>query len=91
VLFKPNGNLEPPPVQLVNNLESWIAFTDLVFVDPVGTGFSRIIEPEKKPDDKQKPDPTKTVEEKEFYALNRDLESLGEFIEDETDRPPAFG
>ena len=81
VLFKPTGNLEPPPVRLVNNPESWIAFTDLVFVDPVGTGFSRVIEPEKKPDDKEKPDPAKTVEEKEFYALNRDLESLGEFIE----------
>jgi carboxypeptidase C (cathepsin A) len=81
VLFKPDGNLEPPPVQLVNNPESWIAFTDLVFVDPVSTGFSRIIEPQKKPDDKEKPDPAKTVEEKEYYALNRDLESLGEFIE----------
>jgi carboxypeptidase C (cathepsin A) len=81
VLFKPNGNLQPPPVRLVNNPESWISFTDLVFVDPVGTGFSRIIEPEKKPDDKEKPDPAKTVEEKEYYALNRDLESLGEFIE----------
>jgi carboxypeptidase C (cathepsin A) len=81
VLFKPDGNLEPPPIRIVNNPESWIAFTDLVFVDPVGTGFSQIIEPDKKPDDKEKPDPSKTVEEKEFYALNRDLESLGEFIE----------
>jgi carboxypeptidase C (cathepsin A) len=81
VLFKPDGTLEPPPVRLVNNPESWLAFTDLVFVDPVGTGFSRIIEPDKKPDDKEKADPSKTVEEKEFYALNRDLESLGEFIE----------
>jgi carboxypeptidase C (cathepsin A) len=80
-LFKPDGNLEPPPVRIVNNPESWIAFTDLVFVDPVGTGFSRIIEPEKKPDDKDKPDPAKTVQEKEYYALNRDLESLAEFIE----------
>jgi carboxypeptidase C (cathepsin A) len=81
VLFKADGNLEPPPVRLVNNPQSWIAFSDLVFVDPVGTGFSRIIEPDKKPDDKEKPDPSKTVQEKEFYALNRDLESLGEFIE----------
>jgi carboxypeptidase C (cathepsin A) len=81
VLFKPDGTLEPPPVRLANNPESWIAFTDLVFVDPVGTGFSRIVEPDKKPDDKEKPDPSKTVGEKEFFALNRDLESLGEFIE----------
>src|SRR5262249_44756838 len=80
-LLNPRGNLDPPPVRLVNNPESWIAFSDLVFVDPVGTGFSRIIEPEKKPDDKEKPDPAKTVEEKEYFALNRDLESLAEFIE----------
>jgi carboxypeptidase C (cathepsin A) len=80
-LFKPDGNPEPPPVRLVNNPESWIAFTDLVFVDPVGTGFSRIVEAEKKPDDKEKPDPAKTAQEKEFYALNRDLESIGEFME----------
>jgi carboxypeptidase C (cathepsin A) len=81
VLFKPDGNLEPPPVRLVNNPESWIGFTDLVFVDPVGTGFSRVVESEKKSDDKERPDPAKTVEEKEYFALNRDLESLGEFIE----------
>jgi len=30
VLFKPDGGLEPPPVRLVNNPESWIAFTDQV-------------------------------------------------------------
>ena len=30
--------------RLVQNDESWLAFSDLVFVDPVGTGFSRIIE-----------------------------------------------
>ena len=32
------------PPRLVQNDESWLAFSDLVFVDPVGTGFSRIIE-----------------------------------------------
>jgi carboxypeptidase C (cathepsin A) len=34
------------PPRLVHNDESWLAFTDLVFVDPVGTGFSRIVERE---------------------------------------------
>jgi len=81
IAFGPNGTMLPPPTRLVENSESWIDFTDLVFVDPVGTGFSRIIEPATKPDDKEKPDPSKTVDEKEFYALERDLESLGEFIE----------
>lgn len=79
IRFRPNGGLEPPPVRVVDNAESFIAFTDLVFVDPVGTGFSRIVEPDKKPDDK--PDPDKTVEEKEFFALNRDLDALCEFVE----------
>jgi carboxypeptidase C (cathepsin A) len=36
-----DGTLPPPPVRLEDNPASWIAFTDLVFVDPVGTGYSR--------------------------------------------------
>ncbi|TAL80965.1 MAG: peptidase S10 [Beijerinckiaceae bacterium] len=81
VQFEAQGHVPPPPVRLTNNPESWIAFTDLVFVDPVGTGFSRIVEQEPKPADKEKPEPGKGVDEKEFFGLNRDLESLGEFIE----------
>lgn len=80
VQFKSDGGILPPPVQVLNNTESWIEFTDLVFIDPVGTGFSRVIEAEK-PNEKEKPDPLKVVDEKEFYALKRDLESMGEFIE----------
>ena len=34
------------PVDLVPNEETWLDFTDLVFVDPVGTGFSRLVEPD---------------------------------------------
>lgn len=34
------------PVALVANPETWLDFTDLVFLDPVGTGFSRLIEPD---------------------------------------------
>jgi carboxypeptidase C (cathepsin A) len=30
----------PPPNKLEDNPETWLSFTDLVFVDPVGTGFS---------------------------------------------------
>ena len=44
VYFESDGNLPPPPAKMMNNPESWIAFTDLVFVDPIGTGFSRVIE-----------------------------------------------
>ena len=44
--FPPDGTLPTMPPRLVENESSWLAFSDLVFVDPVGTGFSRVIEPE---------------------------------------------
>ena len=44
VAFPADGTLPRMPPRLVPNEESWLAFTDLVFVDPVGTGFSRVIE-----------------------------------------------
>jgi len=80
VLFNEEGTPKKPPVKLVDNEESWLAFTDLVFVDPVGTGFSRTIEEEEK---SEKPDAAKKPDEqsKEYYQLKRDLESLGEFIQ----------
>ena len=37
----PTGAVPNPPVRIVDNPSTWLAFTDLVFVDPVGTGFSR--------------------------------------------------
>jgi len=37
----PSGAVPDPPVKLVDNPDTWLAFTDLVFVDPVGTGYSR--------------------------------------------------
>ncbi|HEY4347806.1 MAG TPA: hypothetical protein VGM80_09465 [Gaiellaceae bacterium] len=79
VAFPSNGSLPSMPPKLVPNEESWLAFTDLVFVDPVGTGFSRIVESkgEKAPEGKgdgDAPDP------KEYFGYKRDLESLCEFI-----------
>jgi len=38
------------PVRLVDNPVIWLGFTDLAFVDPVGTGFSRGKGKEEKPD-----------------------------------------
>ena len=38
----PDGTWPPPPVGLVDNPLTWLAFTDLVFIDPVGTGYSRV-------------------------------------------------
>ena len=59
------GNAGPPPYQLVDNDFSLLNETDLVFIDPVGTGYSRMVDGESV---------------KEFHNYQRDLESVGEFI-----------
>jgi carboxypeptidase C (cathepsin A) len=78
VQFNADGTPPGPPTRLVDNQESWLAFTDLVFIDPVGTGFSRTVSQEKTGDKKE--GDSQQGENKEFYQLKRDLESLGEFI-----------
>jgi carboxypeptidase C (cathepsin A) len=86
--FPADGTLPPMPPRLVQNDESWLAFSDLVFVDPVGTGFSRIIEKagKKKDDEKQnaagaeQPGADREPDPNEYFGYKRDLESLSEFI-----------
>ena len=80
--FPPDGTLPTMPPRLVENESSWLAFTDLVFVDPVGTGFSRVIEPEKKGDGKERRRASRTTapDPKEYFGYKRDLESLCEFM-----------
>ena len=84
VEFPADGSLPTMPPRLVHNDESWLAFTDLVFVDPVGTGFSRIIQQDdpSKDDGKQKTDGNKNedADPKEYFGYKRDLESLSEFM-----------
>lgn len=36
-----DGGFLAPPQNLIDNPETWLGMTDLVFVDPVGTGYSR--------------------------------------------------
>ena len=43
VAFHPDGSLPKPPVRVEDNAETWLSFTDLVFIDPLGTGFSRVL------------------------------------------------
>lgn len=77
--FDAHGEPLTPPSVLEENEKSWLAFTDLVFVDPIGTGFSRMIEEDgqnKEKQEKGKDD----GETSEYWQLKRDLESLGEFI-----------
>jgi carboxypeptidase C (cathepsin A) len=80
VAFPPDGTLPEVPARLVENESSWLAFTDLVFVDPVGTGFSRIIEPEKKKEDGKEEKRDDVPDPKEYFGYKRDLESLCEFM-----------
>ncbi|NLJ45626.1 MAG: peptidase S10 [Treponema sp.] len=77
--FGSRGEPLPPPHKLLDNQETWLRFTDLVFIDPVGTGLSRLVpDPEAKKDaDKKGPDEKKDVE---YWGLKRDLESICEFI-----------
>ncbi len=65
VRLQDDGNLPPPPYKLVDNPETWLEDTDLCFIDPVGTGYSRPA--------------TKELGEK-FWGLKGDIESVGEFI-----------
>jgi carboxypeptidase C (cathepsin A) len=63
----PNGAALAPPLHLVDNPATWLGFTDLVFVDPVGTGFSRGKGKEENPD-------------KPFWDVRADIASLGSVI-----------
>jgi carboxypeptidase C (cathepsin A) len=60
-----DGSMPPSPYQLVDNADTWLDQADLVFIDPVGTGFSRA----EKPDQAGK-----------FFSLKGDIDSVGEFI-----------
>jgi carboxypeptidase C (cathepsin A) len=59
------GALLPPPWRLVDNADSLLDITDLVFIDPVSTGYSRPVTGEKA---------------KQFHGFKKDIESVGDFI-----------
>jgi carboxypeptidase C (cathepsin A) len=67
LLTPANGAAPAPPFRLVDNEATWLGFTDLVFVDPVGTGFSRGTGKEQDPD-------------RSFYDVRADLASLAATI-----------
>ncbi len=41
VLLTEKGDMPQPPFGLIDNPNTWLDQTDLVFIDPVGTGYSR--------------------------------------------------
>ncbi len=67
--FAVQGDSPSDPARLEDNPGSWLPFTDLVFIDPIGTGFSRSLV-----------DPATT--KKLFYATNPDIEYLSRVIYD---------
>ncbi len=65
VQLNADGSLPAPPFALLDNEFSVLDATDLVFIDPVATGFSRA---------------TKEDKAEEFFGDEGDLNSVGEFI-----------
>jgi carboxypeptidase C (cathepsin A) len=65
VKLQDTGFALPPPYQLVDNESCFLDETDLVFIDPVGTGYSRATKPE---------------DNKNFHGLKEDARSIAEFI-----------
>ena len=65
VKMSPEGWAPPPPYELVDNPHTWLDTTDLVFIDPVTTGYSRAAEGE---------------DAAQFHGVTPDVEWVGEFI-----------
>jgi carboxypeptidase C (cathepsin A) len=60
-----DGMMPAPPYEVEDNQQTWLENTDLVFIDPVGTGYSRAAKPELA---------------SKYFGLRGDIESVGEFI-----------
>ena len=65
VKMNENGTLPAPPFSLMDNEYSILDNSDLVFIDPIATGFSRAANAEKP---------------EQFFGNDADLNSVGEFI-----------
>lgn len=59
------GEPPAPPYALSRNPNTWLDVSDLVFIDPVGTGFSRAAQGEKA---------------EQFYGVKEDIRSVADFI-----------
>ena len=65
VVLNEDGTMPPPPFRLEDNAYSVLNATDLVFIDPVATGYSR---------------PTGEEKREQFFGQTPDVESVGDFI-----------
>jgi carboxypeptidase C (cathepsin A) len=63
--LEPDGSMPPPPYRMIDNQNTWLPDTDLVFIDAVGTGYSR----------------ANTLEvARRMNGVQGDIQSVGEFI-----------
>ncbi|MGN6376156.1 MAG: S10 family peptidase [Sphingomonas sp.] len=69
VAFGDQGNTPSDAPIMRDNPSSWLDMTDLVFIDPIGTGFSRSLED----DDKSK---------KDFFTPDSDVDYLSRVVYD---------
>jgi carboxypeptidase C (cathepsin A) len=67
VNFSPNGAAAVQPVELGDNPDTWLDFTDLVFVDPVATGYSRSAAGTDEAD-------------KAFFGVDKDADAMADFV-----------
>jgi carboxypeptidase C (cathepsin A) len=65
VVLSDRGEALPPPAKFVDNESTWLDQTDLVFIDPVSTGYSR---------------PVRGEDARQFYGYKQDLATVGDFI-----------
>ncbi|MBB5339793.1 S10 family peptidase [Tunturiibacter gelidoferens] len=69
VAFGAEGQSPSDPATLLDNPGTWLDFTDLVFIDPIGTGFSRSLVSEEE-------------SKKQFYGPDQDIAYLSRNIYD---------
>jgi carboxypeptidase C (cathepsin A) len=67
--FGGEGDSPSDPAKLIDNPGTWMDFTDMVFIDPIGTGFSRSLV-------------AKDETKKQFYSTDADIHYLSRIIYD---------
>ena len=65
VQLSDRGETLPTPVKFVDNESTWLDKTDLVFIDPVSTGYSR---------------PVPGEDAKQFHGYKQDIANVGDFV-----------
>lgn len=67
VTFEANGAAAVEPVALADNPDTWLGFTDLVFVDPVATGYSRSVAGTEEAD-------------RAYFGVEKDADAMADFV-----------